>query len=309
MPRLLNFSVPQLSQDSEVRLDAPIHGVFEITEEERNRLFAMAPHCNFHSQFCFEGPQNQYSEAKDSTSVVCIGDAAHAWLSENTTGPWYWSEDWNNHGHSLQANLFIERLSDQKAFLEKFQTSCRYTPNDAEQLDELAVLRGVLPNLSVNESLLAWIEANRGFKLEQLGASDWSLTFTISELQLTFDAEWGHLFTKHIIEGQPNTYVGPMPDEPNRGKLLWWLIQDHGVTFFSGFVKEASGKVAFSETVRYPSVIEAFKKDLRELITRDEGNGTFILHALQIPPRKIPDDFMAYLQGDREDYESPHLQR
>jgi hypothetical protein len=308
MPREINLSVPQNYELSEVRLQAPVNGDREMTKEERSRLLDLAPLCNFYSQFTFENPGEIYIEAKNPASVVHAGDAAHSWLSENSTGPWHWCEGWTNQGHSLQADVFIERLSDQKAFLDKFQKSCRYTANDAEQLDQLAVLRGVLPNLSTKESVFAWEEANRGFELQRLGEYNCSLTFTIPDLESKFVTDWGHLFKKLSIEGQQNTYVGPMPDVLTRGTLGSWLYIDHAVLGSPKFVREVSGNAAFSLTVSHPSAIEAFRGDLGDLITRDAGNGTFILHELKIPPRQIPADFMAYLRGEREDYKRPYFQ-
>jgi hypothetical protein len=306
MPRSIDFSVLQYSEWSEVRLQAPIHGDFEMTDEERNRLFDMAPRCSFHPQFTFERPYEINRDAETPSSVVCVGDAAHAWLSLNRTGPWYWSEEWINHGHSLLASVFIERLCDQEAFFKKFQTMCTYNPNDAEKLDQLAVLRGVLPNLSANESVHAWEEENRGFKLEPLDASDYILKFTIPELEIKFNEKWGHLFKKIDINGEQNSYMGSRTGTED---ARWWLFNDASVSSFNGFVTEDSGEVAIRCIVRYPQAIQAFTNDLEALITRDEGSGTFILRASRIPPRDIPADFMAYLRGEREDYERPHLGR
>jgi hypothetical protein len=59
---------------------------------------------------------------------------------------------------------------------------------------------------------------------------------------------------------------------------------------------------------RFDDVAEALRRDWGHVFQADEGELTFEAADYPSPPaREIPADFTAYLAGEAETYEAPHL--
>ncbi len=230
MPRSFDYEADGNKTDwEEVRLAEPRYGRYEITIEDVNALTAATGTLgySFSPQFSTHGkpyPENR-AEAMD---------AAHAWLSENMTGPWFWHENWTNHGHHIETYIYIERETDQRFFLENFAHQFTFHQASPHQLYEQAVLRGALPLPNAEEHFRVWEDKNSGYILEDIDAEAKPqiirMSFTIPAIEQRFLADWGDVF-KRDDSTSPPSYVGPWIVGPGYGQRDFgvWLSR-HSAT-------------------------------------------------------------------------------
>ena len=302
MPRVIDFDKGNETDWNEVRLPEPRHGDKEIRREELDAMVDAFQDlvAGFEPQF------STYGKTIERADRQRIFDAAHAWLSENATGPWRWSENWSNHGHHLDVHVYVERVPDQKAFAAAHPGIFDYRPN--EDISRLAVDRGVLPRLTATESFSVWTRENMGFaflKADDLGKHGMRVTFSHPQIEQAFKAKWAHSFTAREIDGK-TVYEGS--DEG----LRWdqtasiWLDRNACVGNMSG--GNTPEGYRYSVVARYEDVAEALARDWGHVFKADEGGRTFWAEDYpRTPDREIPADFRAYVEGEREDYDAPHL--
>lgn len=305
MPRVIDFSKPNKSDWDEARLaEAPVYGENEIRSEEIKALSVAfnAPVSGFTPQF------STYGRTGPRGENVAKFEAAHKWLSENTTGPWNWTETWSNHGHSLQVYVYVERVPDQVAFAEVFQDIFDYRATEEHELGNLAVNRGALPVLTAKESFSKWTTEYCGFNFlpaEDIGERGVRIAFTHAGLEAEFAEKVGQHFTVAERDGQ-RVY------EANLEGFAWhnspdaWLSSNAAVSGVSG--DKGPDGYKWSIDVRFEDVGEALLRDWGHAFERKEGTLTFQTKDYpSTPERKIPEDFLAYIRGDRDDFEAPHL--
>ncbi len=234
-------------------------------------------------------------------------DQARAWLGEHSTGPWSWHEAMSNNGHHVDRYVYIERLTDQRRFHKEFGAFFDYQGNTTTQLEHIATLRGVLPPLTAREDFRVWRRQNAGYRLVTIDDSSnppvVRVTFTIRTLHESFVKIWGNRFTK--IEDS-NSYVGKLP------------VRQYGDVCQEDFLTSLSDNEAttyvYDSTIsklllipRYPETQEAILQDWSNVFAWDHERRAFVAPLrTDRRPRHIPDDFMAYLRGERDDYNAPH---
>jgi len=306
MPRQIDFIQGNTTEYNEVRLPEPRYGRNEISSIDE---FLTGFHLGYRYTPQFYANRN----ADENWPRRMI--EAHEWLSQHSTGPWFWNEGWSNHGHSLGVVLYIERLPDQKAFNEKFGNVFEYYPNDEKNLELVAILKGSVPPYTAQESLLVWKNEHRGYELDEVDGSVEPrivrLTFTIPAMQEKFVADWGHVFK---LDGRPNSFVGPWCSGTRQtvGDPLKYLGRWLDENDSTG--NESGDSEGHRIEVRYPETIAAFQKDWGHIwhLASQSGERAIFAAPLQpfphtLPDRSIPDDFRAYINGEREDYVAPYV--
>ena len=301
MPRVIDFTQGNETDWNEVRLPAPVLGTREISDEE---IGAIADAMNdlvggFEPQFSTYGktvPQGREAE---------VYDAAHAWLSANTTGPWHWTEHWTNHGHHIDVAVYIERVPDQLAFAAAFQDLFGYRPAGEHTLQKLAVERGVLPPLTSKESFLKWSREHQGFEYlpyADLGEHGMRIAFSHPEIEAKFAERFGSRFTVEESEGR-RAYAGSTAGTTRRDGPSAWLNEHSAL----GNMR-SPGDGTWEMEVRYDDVAQALQRDWGHVFQPGEDGRMF--RASDYPssaPRELPSDFRAYIEGEADGYEAPYL--
>jgi hypothetical protein len=301
MPRVIDFSQGNETDWNEVRLPEPILGEREIPDEEIQAIARAfdAPVGGFWPQFSTHGKEVPRSEASRAY------DAAHAWLSGNATGPWSWSEHWTNHGHNIDVAVYVERVPDQVAFAAAHADLFGYRPTEASHLAKLAIERGVVAPYTARESFSRWCSENQGFAFrpaEDLGEEGMRVAFSHPELERMFAGKWAGRFVRE--EG--GTYAGSTAGTTWRDSPTVWLDRNGGV----GNVSGGPGPDGYAWTVatRFADVADALERDWGHAFRRGADGLTFSGPDYpRTPGREIPADFLAYVDGEADDYEAPHL--
>lgn len=195
MPRLHDYV--QSSGYHAVPTQDPRFGHNEIGEEQLTREFEIFPP-GFGRNYQFSASWSHPVEAFQAEM-----EQVFEWLSENNAGPWSWQEEWGNNGHSLGVYLHIERENEQAAFNKTWGHAFTYRPDEENDLDNLAVLKNVLPP---KKNLLSWLSENGlGFELnhfviDESGNKERQLLIAADTEEKTalFQAEWGHLYKPYI---------------------------------------------------------------------------------------------------------------
>lgn len=302
MPRIIDFSKGNETDWNEVRLPEPRYGDREIRREELDAMVEA-----FRSLVGgFEPQFSTYGKTIEREQRERVFDAAHAWLSENATGPWHWTEHWTNHGHHLDVAVYVERVPDQLAFATAHDHLFGYSAT--EDLSRLAVERGALPPLTTKESFSKWVQEHDGFdflKADDLGERGIRIVFSHAELEARFKDAWADKFVAREKDGR-TVYEG------SEEGLRWdktpsiWLTRNGGVSSISG--GGTPDDYRWSVVARYPDVAEALARDWGHAFTPAEDGRTFSAKSYpSSPTREIPADFVAYIKGEREDYDAPHL--
>ena len=228
-------------------------------------------------------------------------DAAHQWLSDNTTGPWSWQESWGNQGHHLDASVYIERFTDQNAFLKEYQEFFRFeSQREDSNLENLAVLRGVLPRATAQDNFFVWETEHSGYKKEIIDDAAnpkiVRITFTHPVMQKKFVKDWDASFG--LEERSFNSFVGAV----DGGELLYWFWNNDTVNSMTSRYPEHRIKVPYTDTRK------ALLKDWGHVFRQDtKDSSVFIANVYPRPPiRPVPADFREYLEGKREDYLAPY---
>lgn len=302
MPRVIDFDKGNETDWNEVRLPEPHYGDKEIRNEELDAMVEAFKDLvgGFEPQF------STYGKKIDHGDRQRLFDAAHAWLSENATGPWRWSESWGNHGHHLDVHVYVERVPDQMAFASAHEAMFSYRP--AEDLARLAVERGALPPLTSMESFYVWTKEHVGFeflKAEDLGERGMRVTFSHDGLEQAFKARWADSFVQREVEGR-SVYEG------SEKGLRWdqspsiWLTNHSPIGNISG--GNGPDGYKWSVVARFEDVADALARDWGHAFKAGEDGRTFWAESYPFPPKRdIPADFRAYIEGERDDYEAPHL--
>lgn len=302
MPRVLDFTKGNESDWNEVRLPAPVYGTHEITGEEMDVL-ARAHNdlvSGFSPQFSTYGMVEQAEKAR-------VMDAAHAWLSEHATGPWQWTEHWTNHGHHIDVAVFIERHTDQRAFAEAHSAVFKYRPDEEYALLQTAGTRGVLPRLTAKESFSVWTRENVGYDFlptDGLDEEACRVVFTHPALEAKFVERWGAEFRRETEDG--HVYLGSLKGRSWRDSPAIWLDANGAIGSMSG--GNSPEGYLWKVAVRFDDTAEALLRDWGHVFeARGDGSEFVTKDYPGLPNRQIPADYLAYLRGEAEAYEAPHL--
>lgn len=304
MPRRIDLTERNATDWEEALLPVPVYGEREITDGEIEALADAfkRPVEAFWPQFTTSGVSNP----RDCTDGMA---AAHAWLSEHATGPWLWHERWGNHGHSLDVHVYVERLTDQASFAKAHSRLFRYRPDEPGAHLRLAVVRGALPDLTARESFNRWTDENRGFEYlpyKDLGEHGVRVAIGHPAIEAGFRDAFGDRFRPDTYEGRA-CYVGSTEGMSWRDGPTRWLSGHAAVGDMSGGPGRDGGYVV-SIKARYPDTIEALRRDWGHHFTLAADGTTFEASDFpKVPQRVVPEDFAAYLAGERDDHEAPHL--
>lgn len=306
MPRTIDFSHGNESEWAENRLPEPVYGEREIRDEELKALSSAfdSPVSGFTPQFSTYGRSINLRDRPELPGI------AHSWLSENATGPWLWHEYWSNHGHSLDIGVYIERKPDQERFNAAFGDDFSFLEPSEFDLGCLAVNRGVLPPLTALESFSKWGAEHAGFNwlpADDLGARGMRVAFDHAGLEEEFLARWGDQVT--VREGDQGRVY-----EANLEGVFWrndpglWLGSNAAVGSIAGRAPAPGQPYKWVVETRFDDVAEALQRDWGHFFTADASGRVFIADVYpRIPERELPDDFLAYLRGEVEDFATPHL--
>ncbi len=224
MPRRLDYTRGNATEWDETTLPEPVYGEREITEGEYRALAeARTVVDGFWPQF------STYGGASPADRAGAM-DAAHAWLSDNATGPWSWHESWSNHGHAIDTHVYVEREPDQRAFLAVHGDTFRFVAPTPHELRKTALLRGVITPYTARESFHVWCYAHAGFIVSQDGAAPLAccISFDIPAMEDRFAQAFGGAFEAHV-DGQGASYVGRRDATGNGVPLTVWLDRNSGV--------------------------------------------------------------------------------
>ncbi|CAH1689552.1 conserved hypothetical protein [Hyphomicrobiales bacterium] len=306
MPRVIDFSHRNQTEWSESRLPEPVYGEREIRPEELIALSEAfnSPVTGFTPQF------STYGRSIDLRSRAELPDDAHKFLSENMTGPWLWSEHWANHGHSLDLAVYIERRPDQERFLAAFGETFGFTEPSSFDLGCLAVNRGVLPPLTALESFSKWGTKHSGFRwlpAEDIGPRGMRVAFDHAGLEAEFVARWGdRMIVRETDEGR--LYEADLTGTSWRDDPSGWLGANSAVGSIAGRSSIPGEPYKWVVETRFADVAAALKRDWGHFFKPDATGLIFSADEYpRIPERVVPDDFLAYLRGEAEDFAAPHL--
>ncbi len=306
MPRVIDFSHGNQTEWSESRLPEPVHGEREIRAEELEALSEAlnSPVTGFMPQF------STYGRSFDLSAQPDLPDAAHKWLSENATGPWLWSEIWANHGHSLDLTVYIERKPDQERFLAEFGGSFGFTEASAWDLGCLAVNRGVLPPLTALESFSKWGTEHAGFRwlpADDIGRRGMRVAFDHDGLEAEFVARWGdQMIVRETENGR--VYEANLAGRSWRDDPSGWLGANPAVGSIGGRSSVPGEPYKWVVETRFDDVAAALQRDWGHFFTADASGRVFSADEYpRIPERDLPEDFLAYLRGEAEDFAAPYL--
>jgi hypothetical protein len=304
MPRVIDFTSGNETDWNEVRLPSPVYGGREIRAEELDAIVQAfdGPVVGFEPQFSTYG----MSVSREASGEIF--DRAHAWLSENATGPWSWMEHWTNHGHHIDVAVFVEREPDRIAFFKAHGNVFSYRPPEHHALERLAVVRGVLPKPTAQESFGVWCHEHAGFRYlpaEDLGPDHMRVVFDHPGLEADFLKRWGDRFSAEERDGE-RVHAGAAGGRSWRDSPSVWLSANAAVGSPAG--GNTPEGYQWSIVTRYDDVAEALRRDWGHVFQGDESGRTFRTPDYPLPPaRELPADFAAYLGGDAETYEAPHL--
>lgn len=305
MPRVIDFKTGNETEWNETRLpNAPLYGKLEITSQEIEAISRAlnSPVMGFEPQF------STYGKSISAPESGAKFDAAHSWLSANATGPWLWTEYWSNHGHHLDIAIFVERMSDQLAFAGAHADLFDYRAPEEYALAQLAVCRGVLAPLTALESFSTWSTEHSGFNIlpsDDLGGDGLRLVFSHEGLEADFARAFSSRFAVRNDNGR-RVYEGNVPRNSWRDSPVVWLSSNAAVGSISG--GHTQGEYKYSVVTRYDDTAAALTRDWGHIFRAEDGERTFWATKYPYPPtRTVPPDFMAYLTGDRDTYEAPHL--
>lgn len=265
--------------------------------------------CNFRQTF---------PAAMDDQQRAALSDRAYIWLSENMTGPWYWHQEAEG---KPQVSIYIERTPDKEAF-RHFSMRFRF---DEPQgwLDQVAVLRGVLPPPTANECFSIWADEHRGFHnriiADQAGRPRLCIAFDRPEIEQEFLSEWAAGFD--AVSDKHGVYVSrPFGDGAlaNSGVLARWLINHCGVGEIIP-AGESCWLVTGNKVTQLPAPDDRWEISIRyssimaELRAspwgqRFEPSCTNPKHVIArgrspaFADRPIPADFKSYLDGKSDSY-------
>lgn len=304
MPRVIDFTRGNETDWNEVRLPSPVYGEREIRLEE---IEAIAQ--------AFDGPvsgfEPQFTTYGKGVSLEASGeifDRAHAWLSENATGPWSWTEHWTNHGHHLDVAIFVERQLDRAAFFMAHGDVFSYRPPEPYALNRLAVTRGVLPPLTAKESFLVWCREHAGFRFldaGDLGPDHMRVVFDHAGLEAEFVELWGDRISVENRDGV-RIYAGASDGRNWRDNPSAWLGTNAAIGSPAG--GNTPEGYQWSIVARFDDVADALRRDWGHVFQAEEGERTFWAPDYpSAPDRELPADFTAYLEGHADAYEAPHL--
>ena len=306
MPRTIDFSHGNESEWAENRLPEPVYGEREIRADELNALSAAfnCPVTGFTPQF------STYGRSINLRARPELPETVHSWLSKHTTGPWLWSEYWSNHGHSLDIGVYIEREPDQEHFFAAFGDVFSFTEPSAFELGCLAVNRGVLPPLTALESFSKWGTDHAGFRFmpaEDLGKRGMRVAFDHAGLEAEFVARWGDRVT--VREGdEGRVYEADLEGASWRDDPGVWLGSNAAVGSIAGRSAAPGEPYKWVIETRFDDIAEALQRDWGHFFTPDASGRLFSADDYpRIPERELPEDFLAYLRGDLDDFAAPHL--
>jgi hypothetical protein len=272
-------------------------------------VYSFARCCNFRQNF----PSSMGDEQRGA-----LLDKAYIWLSEHTTGPWFWNQDADSR---LRAGIYIERTTDKEAF-RHFSSRFRFEEPDG-WLDQVAVLRGVLPPPTADECFSIWADEHRGFHSQLIVDSRrrprLRIAFERPEIEREFLDEWAGAFC--VMAGKRGVYISrPFGDGSleNSGVLTRWLINHRGVGEIIP-AGESSWQVTGNKvtqlpspddrweiSIRYPSIMAELRASpWGAVFEPSQTNPKHVFahgRSPAFPHRPIPADFQAYLDGKSEGY-------
>lgn len=229
----------------------------------------------------------------DSTKLVAARNAAFAWLDQNSTGRWHLDDDYDAMTSPLK--LYIERATDQAAFLAAFldQFEAREA-TDAELADACTAL-GLLPSL--REEFKQWINDNDAysFRKDEDGAA--IFTFHYPPLQQKFiDANAAHYELQFIADNVCRIDLKGQQNFPLQGLQFSHRAYDVTVNGYH---------------VRYPEFEEKLRTmwgdHLEERGKDDEGRTIFRFHENDADNKaEVVATYRRYVEGD---FEWPELLR
>jgi hypothetical protein len=301
MPLTINYAAnPQSEWDEKGYLTDPIYGKNELQPESK---IYTGPNYTPERTISFVA-----SYLKTIPDVGEFITNTHSWLSENNKGPWYLSDDWTNHGHSLGCYIHIERLDQQENFfkseLGKYFSwngdpgnKFRF-PSLEKEITDLAIIKGIINNYSLDEYLLGWVDANQGFDedFKKMDNVDYRyITPQHPEIAASCAADLIQMGFEQTEGGSYKARISYSTTED----LEKWKDNVSAITW----VRESKrmDDPNFHQIVcRYPDVEEKFKNKWGEHFHHNKETGIYYCSSSEyptLPKRKIPEEFMDYLYG------------
>ncbi|HEY8964793.1 MAG TPA: hypothetical protein VIN59_10055, partial [Alphaproteobacteria bacterium] len=233
-------------------------------------------------------------------SFESLRNRMFAWCEGNAKGPWFMHEGWTNHGHSLDLRFWVELISDQQAFHKGFKDYLDYRPDHESTIQNLAIAKGVVPEVTADESVSIWLDENSGFMIADLFPEKkiFSVQFQSPELETLFLEAWGDRVTHDLKRGG---YIVPWVECTNwagtleeRGMHMWFSDHD---AFKSDY--NLKGPNRYGIQPRYDSAKALFEAKWGETYKATETDqGIFYTGEWpSMPKRDIPPVFMDYLNG------------
>lgn len=306
MPRVIDFSQRNQTEWDESRLPEPVYGEREIRPEELSALSEAfnSPVTGFTPQF------STYGRSIDLRSRAGLPDEIHKWLDENMTGPWLWNELWVNHGHSLDLAVYIERKPDQERFLAAFEETFGFTEPSPWDIGCLAVNRGVLPPLTTLESFSKWGTAHAGYRwlpADDIGPRGMRVAFDHPGLEAEFIARCGDRVRMRETE-DGRVYEADLAGISWRDDPGVWLGANPAVSSISGRSSVPGEPYKWVVETRFDDVAAALQRDWGHFFKADASGRVFSADDYpRLPERPVPEDFLAYLRGETDDFAAPYL--
>lgn len=236
-------------------------------------------------------------------------------LSDNMKGQWHWNEGTANCDRSFSLAIHIEQKPDQERFLREWGHMFEYRPDEAQDLDKLAVVKGVLPP---EEGILGWCGRHRGFDFRMDGETEY-IVFEIPELEDIFIRE--KVDNGNFKPYYKGGYTGNKND-------FFELILDGWLTKNEAFANDINSDRntnkddrVFLFAARYPIaeklLLERWGDKLSVMLSPPEFDNQIVKAGEPFKgriftmrymdwlnpngngavPRKIPEDFMDYYEG------------
>lgn len=258
-----------------------------------------------------------------------IIDDAFDWLSTNSTGPWLlietvdYNEEESNSDDDMEeepyfkSQIYIERETDEKSFKAIFGQHFEYKALTKAQLDEIAVLRGVLPPHDLTDHIPNYVH---NFNYHMMHGGNISIDKNRSlcyidieseSLRKEFKLAWGHLFMSPENHGLKPGVTGHMhfgtfdgvymTDVRHLDEVEKWIEQNVPLIVDNSHPHEVLIKLKDIEFLR--NIQDAF-------LPYSSWNAATL--TLSVPKqglpgiRPIPKDFKEYLSGKRTFYSAPY---
>jgi len=266
---------------------------------------------NYNFEFSKKFDKNSIIADRGVQDLKNMITGMHYWLSENMQGPWYLKDDMSHYDRRHDNDLIIERYDDREKFSSSnfgaaFQPIVQQWDNE---LESLAILKGVVQPYSQYESYPTWTRCNGGYNAGSIEIENEDFVYIQPECEEVKDLLEKTLVADGIYRANENgIYICP------KDKFDWHLVNEwkcnadgldlnpegsngctEGMSFMDGSV------IAF----KYSSIEKKFKDNWGSHFQYNKEHKFYYSNKKDypLPPAKrtIPQEFIDYLHGRAPD--------